>query len=171
MQEAYAKHAQVSGAATWHLIGHLQTNKATRAAEIFDVVQSVDSERVAAALAAHREPHCAPLRVLVEVELTGIAGRAGVPPDGVEALLRAITHVDGLAVEGLMTIAPPVSDPTDAAPYFRRLRELRDQMSDTVVIALPELSMGMSDDFEIAIAEGATMVRVGRAIFGDRLGG
>ena len=168
VQEAYAKHPQVSGTATWHLIGHLQTNKAKRAAEIFDVVHSIDSGRVAGALAANHRPHCGPLRVLIEVELTGIAGRAGVPPDGVESLLRAISHVDGLAVEGLMTIAPPVNDPAGAAPYFRRLRELRDQLADHLMVPLPELSMGMTDDFEVAIGEGATMVRIGRAIFGER---
>ena len=169
VQEAYTKHAQVSGTATWHLIGHLQTNKTKRAAEIFDVVHSVDSDRVAAALAAYREPHRETLRVLVEVELTGIAGRAGVPPDAVESLLRAITHADGLAVEGLMTIAPPVNDPAGAAPYFRRLRELRDQLTDNLILPLPELSMGMTDDFEVAIGEGATMVRIGRAVFGERV--
>ena len=166
VQEASAKRALVGGDAIWHLIGHLQTNKARRAAEIFDVVQSVDSERVASALGAHRVEHDGPLRVLIEVELTGIAGRAGVEYGGVESLLQAISHVGSLSVDGLMTIAPPVSDPHDAAPFFRRLRELRDQLTASLGLALPQLSMGMSDDFEVAIAEGATMVRIGRGIFG-----
>ena len=168
VQEAYAKHAQVGGTATWHLIGHLQTNKAKRAAEIVDVVHSADSERVAASLASHRDPRRGPLRALVEVELTGIPGRTGVAPDAVESLLRAITRMDGLAIEGLMTIAPPVNDPAGAAPYFRRLRELRDQLTDNVMLPLPELSMGMTDDLEVAIGEGATMVRIGRALFDER---
>ena len=168
VQEAYTKHTQVSAGATWHLIGHLQTNKARRAVEIFDVVHSVDSERVAASLAAHRDPLRGPLRALVEVELTGILGRTGVAPDAVESLLRATTRMDGLAIEGLMTIAPPVNDPAGAAPYFRRLRELRDEVADNLMLPLPELSMGMTDDFEVAIGEGATMVRIGRAIFGER---
>ena len=168
VQEAYAKHAQVSGTATWHLIGHLQTNKAKRATEIFDVVQSVDSERIAASLASHRDPRRGPLRALVEVELTGIPGRAGVTPDGVASLLRAITPIEGLVVEGLMTIAPPVGDPADAKPFFARLRSMRDELAHDLGLQLPELSMGMSHDFEAAVEEGATMVRVGSAIFGER---
>lgn len=168
VQEAAAKREAVHADARWHLIGHLQTNKATRAAEIFDVVHSIDSGRVAGALSAHHRPHRGPLRVLIEVELTEIPGRTGMAPDAVESLLRAITRMDGLAIEGLMTIAPPVNDPAGAAPYFRRLRELRDELTDSLMLPLPELSMGMSDDFEVAIGEGATMVRIGRAIFGER---
>lgn len=169
VQEAQAKRAQVAGRAAWHLIGHLQTNKAKRAAELFDVVQSVDNERVARALAAHRTAAAQPLPVFIEVELTGIAARSGVEPERAEALAQAVAQLDALHLSGLMTIAAPVDDPSDAAPYFRRLRELRDRLVQRLGIALPELSMGMSDDFEVAIAEGATIVRVGRAIFGDRV--
>lgn len=169
VQEADAKRGQVSGAATWHLLGHLQTNKAKRAAEVFDVVESVDSERVARALSERRaSAERPPLPVLIEVELTGLATRTGVQPDAVEPLARALAGLDTLRLTGLMTIAPPVPDPADAAPYFRRLREIRDQLPDRLGILLPELSMGMSDDFAVAVAEGATMVRVGRAIFGAR---
>lgn len=168
VQEAQAKRPLLAGRATWHLIGHLQTNKARRAAELFDMVQSVDSERIARALAAHRRAAAPPLPVLIEVELTGIAARSGVPPEAVEALARSIADIDGLRLDGLMTIAAPVSDPGDAAPCFRRLRELRDALVQRLGLALPHVSMGMSDDFEVAIAEGATIVRVGRAIFGER---
>lgn len=168
VQEAHAKRPQIGGGATWHLIGHLQTNKAKRAAELFDVVQSVDSERVAQALAAQRGPAGRPLPVLIEVELTGIAARSGAPPEHVEAVARAVAGLGALRLDGLMTIAAPVGDPADAAPYFRRLRELGDVLRQRLGVPLPELSMGMSDDFEVAIAEGATMVRVGHAIFGER---
>lgn len=169
VQEALAKRGQVSGDPTWHLIGHLQTNKARRAAELFDMVQSIDSPRVATALAVHRAAaHRDALDVLIEVELTGIAGRTGVPPEELDALAGEVASLDALRLTGLMTIAAPVRDPPDAAPCFRRLREIRDGLVQRLGVALPELSMGMSDDFEIAIAEGATMVRVGRALFGAR---
>ena len=172
VQETRAKQPRVAGAADWHLIGHLQTNKAKAAVELFDVVQSVDSERVATALAAHRATTGrAPLPVLIEVELTDIPARTGVRPERAEALARAIAQMRSLQLSGLMTIAAPVADAADAAdaaPCFRRLRELRDRLSQRLSLPLPELSMGMSDDFEVAIAEGATMVRVGSAIFGER---
>ena len=168
VQETESKRAAVGGVARWHLIGHLQTNKAPRAASLFDVVQSVDSPRVVAALAAARDEAHRPLDVLIEVELTGIVTRTGVPAAGVEELAQCILERPALRLRGLMTIAAPVSDPGDAAPYFRRLRTLRDSLAQRLEVTLPELSMGMSDDFEVAIAEGATMVRLGRAVFGDR---
>lgn len=168
VQEAQAKRNDVTVLARWHLIGHLQTNKAKHAAELFDVVQSLDSERVARALAAHRRAAGVPVPVLVEVELTGIPGRTGVQPVDLEAVARAVVQVDALRLTGLMTIAAPVADPADAAPLFQRLRELRDRLAELLALPLTELSMGMSDDFEVAIKEGATMVRLGRAIFGER---
>lgn len=167
VQEAYAKHAEVSGAATWHLIGHLQTNKAKRAAEIFDVVQSVDSERVARALSDHRSASN-PIEALIEVELTGIAGRTGVRQEAVAELASAMAGMEGVRFAGLMTIAPPVADPADATPFLSRLRRMRDELADVLGLPLPELSMGMSHDFEAAVEQGATMVRVGSAIFGER---
>jgi pyridoxal phosphate enzyme (YggS family) len=168
VQEAQAKRALVTEAARWHLIGHLQTNKAQRAARLFDVIQSLDSERVASSLATAAEAAASPLEVLIEVELTGIRGRAGVPSAELEALALDVTGRPGLRLLGLMTIAAPASDPADAAPTFRRLRQLRDGLEQRLALSLPELSMGMSDDFEVAIAEGATMVRLGRAVFGER---
>lgn len=169
VQEAAAKREAVHADARWHLIGHLQTNKAKRAAQLFEVVESVDGMRMAALLAEQRAASGpAPLEILIEVELTGIQTRTGVQEPQVEALAREVSRLGPLRLTGLMTIAPPTADPADAAPYFRRLRDLRDTLSQRLGLPLPELSMGMSDDFEVAIAEGATLVRLGRALFGDR---
>ena len=151
-----------------HLIGHLQTNKAGRAAALFDVVQSVDGERVARALAARRPEAMDDLEVLIEVELTGLAGHTGVVPDGLASLASVVSRMPRLRLRGVMTMAPPVSDPEAARPAFARLRRLRDEAEQRSGVALPELSMGMSDDFEVAVEEGSTLVRVGRAIFGRR---
>ena len=165
VQEAATKHDRVRAAATWHLIGHLQTNKAARASAIFDVVHSVDSERVARALALHRPADRDPLAVLIEVELTGQPSRAGVREDDAETLVRSLLGLPGIHLVGLMTIAPQVTDPEQARPAFVRLRQLRDRVEQASGWPLPELSMGMSEDFEVAVEEGATMVRIGRAIF------
>lgn len=169
VQEAAAKRDAVHLEARWHMLGHLQTNKAKRTAQLFDVVESVDSIRVATALAdGRREIAGEALDVLIEVDLTEITARTGLPEAGLEALARELTRLEALRLIGLMTIAPQADDPGDAAPYFRRLRGLRDELSQLLGLPLPELSMGMSDDFEVAIAEGATLVRLGRAIFGAR---
>ncbi len=170
VQEASDKQQLVKGDARWHLIGHLQTNKAARAARLFDVVHSVDSKRVADALSVNRPPDRDPLIVLLEVELTGIASRFGVAEGDVEGVIEQLVNVPSIHVMGLMTIAPHLEDPEGARPYFARLRRLRDHMEHVTGWALPELSMGMSDDFDIAVEEGATMVRVGRAIFGNPAG-
>ena len=166
-QEARLKHASVPPGLRWHLVGHLQSNKAALAAQLFDTVHSLDSERLALALGSHRDPARAPISALVEVDFTGIAARSGVPPADVAPLLRAVAGQPGLRLAGLMTIAP-FGDPVAARVCFRRLRELRDRLQAQLGLELPELSMGMSDDFEAAIAEGATMVRLGRVLFGAR---
>ena len=168
VQDAESKRTAVTGDAAWHLIGHLQTNKARRAAELFDAVHSVDSERIARALATHRHLERDPLAVLIEVELTGMAARSGVMPDGLDDLARAVVGLPAIHLVGLMTIAPPTPDPETARPYFARLRALRDEVEQICAWPLPELSMGMSDDLEVAVEEGATIIRVGRAIFGPR---
>ena len=160
VQEASIKHAEVGEGARWHLIGHLQRNKAARAVEVFDCVQTVDNAALGAALSRHATAQGRLLRVLIEVRLGGEATKAGVEPDQLPALLDAL-RVPSLVVDGLMTVPPP-GDPESARPHFRALREWRDRLG------LRELSMGMSDDFEVAIEEGVTMVRVGRAIFGAR---
>jgi pyridoxal phosphate enzyme (YggS family) len=169
VQEAAAKFAALpDGGLRWHLIGHLQTNKANRAAALFDVVHSVDSARVAETLSARRPDHLAPLDVLVEVELTGIPGHTGVPPAALEEVARAALAQPRLRLRGLMTMAPPVDDPDGARPTFARLRTLRDDLQQSLGAPLRELSMGMSNDFEAAVGEGATIVRLGRALFGER---
>lgn len=168
VQEASDKQGEVRNTARWHLIGHLQTNKAGRAAALFDFVHSVDSRRIADALSSHRPPGLDPIGVLLELELTGQANRFGVREGDVEGLVQQLVNVPFLHLMGLMTIAPFSEDPEGARATFTRLRHIRDHMEHVTGWALPELSMGMSNDFEVAIEEGATMVRVGRAIFGER---
>lgn len=169
VQEAAAKATALPDQALrWHLIGHLQTNKANRAAPLFDVVHSVDSARVAEVLSDRRPPDVAPLDVLVEAELTGIPAHTGVPPQHLEDVARAVLAQPRLRLRGLMTMAPPVEDPAAARPTFARLRTLRDDLQQRLGAPLPELSMGMSSDYEVAVEEGATVVRLGRALFGER---
>jgi PLP dependent protein len=168
VQEAADKQRQVTNIARWHLVGHLQTNKAARAARLCDVVHSVDSRRVADALSANRPAGRDPMVVLLEVELTGLPTRFGVPEADVESVIHQLVNVPAIHLMGLMTIAPHAEDPEGARPFFTRLRHLRDHMQHVSGWALPELSMGMSDDYEVAVEEGATMVRIGRAIFGSR---
>jgi pyridoxal phosphate enzyme (YggS family) len=160
VQEAIAKRAEITAAVRWHLIGHLQRNKAARAAAHFDVIHTVDSAALGAALARHAAAAGRRLRVLVEVNVGRDPRKRGIDPDALPALLADLGDQE-LAVDGLMTV-PPVGSPEETRGHFRRLRLLRD------AVGLRELSMGMSDDFEVAIEEGATMVRVGRAIFGAR---
>lgn len=143
----------------WHLIGHLQTNKAKTAANLFAIIHSVDSLRLAQALSRRaREP----VPILLEVNVAQEASKFGFAPKDVASAVSEIESLPSLDVRGLMTIAPMTEDPETVRPVFRRLRELHDSLG------LQELSMGMTDDLEVAIEEGATMVRVGRAIFGER---
>ena len=167
VQEAAPKHAALAAMRDirWHMIGHLQSNKARAALEIFHLIQTLDSPRLAAAL--HRIRPAPPMPVLIEVNLGGETSKSGVAPDGIEALIDAVRGK--VEVTGLMTIPPPAANPEAARPYFARLRELRDRLAAACGLALSELSMGMTEDFEVAIEEGATIVRVGRAVFGARL--
>jgi len=160
VQEAVAKRAEVGAGGRWHLIGHLQRNKAARAVETFDCIQTVDSAALGTALARHAAEQQRTIHVLVEVRVGGEATKSGVDPAVLPALLAELRS-PALVVDGLMTVPPP-GDPEAARPHFRTLRALGERAG------LRELSMGMSDDFEVAIEEGATMVRVGRAIFGAR---
>ena len=167
VQEAIAKRAELADLTDirWHLIGHLQTNKAKTAASAFELIHSVDSVRLAEAVArAQPSPR---VHALIEVNLGGEASKTGVAPDGVVAILDAARGK--IEVDGLMTIPPPPARrPEDSRPYFARLREMRDRLATESGYALSELSMGMTDDFEVAIEEGATLVRIGRAVFGER---
>jgi pyridoxal phosphate enzyme (YggS family) len=168
VQEAVAKRPQLPEGVRWHMVGHLQTNKAARAAATFAVIHSVDSVRLAETLAARRPSELGDLEVLLEVELTGLPGHTGFAPDALEGAVAAISGLDGVRLRGLMTMAPPVAESQEARPAFAVLRRLRDELEQRCGQALPELSMGMSDDFEVAVEEGATVVRLGRAIFGER---
>lgn len=168
VQEAVSKREELLDLADirWHLIGHLQSNKAPLAASTFTLIHSVDSARLATALAGARPPNDPRIRALVEVNLGAESSKSGVAPDEVARLLDASR--DKIEIAGLMTIPPPTATPELARPYFAQLREMRDRLAMETGITLSELSMGMSDDFEIAIEEGATIVRVGRAVFGER---
>lgn len=152
--------------ARWHLIGHLQRNKAGKAAQLFDRVHSVDSIDVASTLSRHSVGAGFRLPVLVEVNISGEATKHGVAPEGAAALVEAIAGLPGLALDGLMTVGARVERPEQARRGFEQLRLLRDKLEAQAGRRLPELSMGMSGDFEAAIAEGSTMVRVGTALFG-----
>jgi PLP dependent protein len=158
--------------AEWHMIGHLQTNKATKTAELFRSVDSVDSRKLAEKLDAAARTLGRRLDVLIEINVGGEAAKNGVAPDSrdLEELLIAAPRLDALVFRGVMTVPPFTHDPEGARPYFRKLRELRDTIAARRLpnIAMDELSMGMSHDFEVAIAEGSTCVRVGTAIFGER---
>jgi pyridoxal phosphate enzyme (YggS family) len=169
VQEAVAKKPGVSGA-RWHLIGPLQRNKARAALEVFDVVHTIDRPEIADRLQYLLTEHWPErrLEVLVEVNVGSEPQKAGALPEDAEELVRHVLGCDRLLLRGLMAIPPWGRDPEESRRYFRALRALRDELQQIVGEPLPELSMGMSHDFEVAIAEGATMVRVGTAIFGPR---
>lgn len=154
--------------ATWRLIGHLQSNKARRAVEVFDRIDSVDSASVATRLDTAAAERGKPLPVLIEVHLGGEETKSGVDEAGLAALAKEIGSLAHLQLLGLMTIPPYEDDLERVRPYFRKLRELRDGLSRELGRELPVLSMGMSHDFEVAIEEGGTEIRVGTAIFGER---
>jgi PLP dependent protein len=159
--------------AEWHMIGHLQTNKASRAAQLFRAVDSVDSPKLAEKLDAAARSLGKKLSVLIEINVGGEAAKSGVAPDSreLEELLVAVPRLEALAFRGLMTVPPYTDDPEEARPYFRKLRGLRDAIAGRKLpaVGMDELSMGMSHDFEIAIEEGSTCVRLGTAIFGERI--
>jgi pyridoxal phosphate enzyme (YggS family) len=159
--------------AEWHLIGHLQSNKAGKAAELFDAVDSVDSLRLAERLNAAATAAGKRLSVLIEINIGGEEAKAGLHPSSpeLEEILLAALRLDHLEIRGLMAIPPFFENPEEARPYFRKLRELRDGIAARRLsgVGMSVLSMGMSDDFEVAVEEGSTCVRVGTAIFGTRV--
>ena len=170
VQEARAKIPEMPSGGEWHFIGGLQTNKAKEAVEWFDVVESVDRLELAQELQKRAEAAGKNLRVLVEVNVGEEAAKHGAKPEEAENLLAALNGMSRLEVRGLMAIPPFREDPAEARPFFRRLREIRDRLEQSLGAGLPELSMGMSHDFAVAIAEGATLVRLGTALFGARSG-
>ncbi len=171
VQEWESKTAQLAGLdATWHLIGHLQSNKARRAAHLFHRVDSVDSVSLAQRLDGAAQEEAKRLGVLIEVKLGGEETKSGVAEADLATLVEGIAVLRHLDLLGLMTIPPFFEDAERARPFFAKLCELRDDLSRRMGRPLPVLSMGMSYDFEIAIEEGATEVRVGTALFGERRG-
>jgi len=169
VQEWESKRATLADlSATWHLIGHLQSNKARRAANLFHRADSVDSLALAQKLDAAASAEGKRLQVLIEVHLGGEETKSGIGERDLPALAESIARLPHLEFLGLMTIPPYFDVPEQVRPYFRRLRELRDQTSGHLAQPLDVLSMGMSHDFEIAIEEGATEIRIGTALFGER---
>jgi len=159
--------------AEWHMIGHLQTNKVGKAAELFRAVDSVDSVKLAEKLNAAARNVGKKLSVLIEINIGGEVAKSGATADSpeLEALLQAAARLDALEFHGLMTVPPFTDDPEGSRPYFRKLRELRDaiEFRKLPAVGMHVLSMGMSHDFPIAIEEGSTSVRIGTAIFGERV--
>jgi len=162
VQEAKTKVTEVGRPAAWHLVGHLQTNKVRDALEIFDVIHSLDRLELARELERRATSRGLAVEALLQVNVAGEATKGGFAPDAVGEALEAIAKLPHVHVTGLMAIPPEGERPEDSRPWFRRLRELAERHG------VPRLSMGMSGDFEVAVEEGATMVRVGTAIFGAR---
>jgi pyridoxal phosphate enzyme (YggS family) len=162
VQEARAKIEEIGRPVPWHLVGHLQTNKVREALELFDVVHSVDRIDLARELDRRARARGRPVDVLVQVNVAQEPSKGGWPPEAVETAVEAVAALAGVRLRGLMTIPPAVERPEDARGWFRALRKLAERHG------LADLSMGMSGDFEVAVEEGATMVRVGTAIFGPR---
>lgn len=173
VQEWESKRAHLADLpdANFHLIGHLQSNKANKAASLFHTIDSIDDLNLAQRLDRALQSAALPapkLRVLIEVRIAEEATKSGVAIPDLPALIQQVTKLPSLHLRGLMCIPPFLEDPEQVRPYFRRMRELRDQVSKQLGVDLPVLSMGMSHDFEVAIEEGATEVRVGTALFGQR---
>ena len=177
VQEAVSKYEQVRAYAAakgmslvWHMIGHLQTNKVREAVRLFDLIHSVDSVRLARQIDKEAAGIGKVQDILVEVKTSSEAAKYGFVPEDVAGALKEMASLGHLSIKGLMTVAPAVSDPREARPYFRTLKELLIRINElrTRNDELRILSMGMTDDFEVAVEEGATVVRIGRGIFGDR---
>ena len=165
VQEAQTKVSVCPQHLHWHLIGHLQSNKARLAVGLFRMIHSVDSEKLLRAL---DEYATTPLPILIQVNISGEGSKSGCAPEEAAALVDAANQCAQVEVHGLMTLPPFTPDPEKTRAHFSNLRKLRDQLQETTGTPLPKLSMGMSNDFEIAIEEGATFVRIGTDIFGSR---
>lgn len=168
VQEAKIKIPASPERARWHFIGHLQSNKAREAVSLFEMIESLDSPALAAEVQKQAEKQAKTLRVLVEVNVAGESSKFGWNPERLLEELPLLKGFKRLELQGFMTVAPYSNDPERVRPVFRRLRELRDRCVDVLGLPLPVLSMGMSGDLEVAIQEGATLVRVGTALFGPR---
>jgi pyridoxal phosphate enzyme (YggS family) len=169
VQEAKAKIPACPGRVRWHMVGHLQTNKCRDAVGLFEMVQSVDSLYLAEELNKRADQASKTLPILLEVNAVGEASKFGYRPEQLLVDLGRINALPRLVLHGLMTVPPWVDDPEKARPVFRQIRELKARCEQVLGAPLPHLSMGMTGDFEVAIEEGATMVRVGTALFGERI--
>lgn len=170
IQEAKAKIPLCPGGAQWHMIGHLQTNKARDAVRLFKMVESVDSLRLAEELNQQADNAARYLPILLEANIVGEASKFGYPPETLLRELETLNALPRLEIHGLMTMAPWTPEPEKVRPVFRRLRELKEECEQRLGAPLPQLSMGMSGDFEVAVEEGATLVRIGTALLGERHG-
>lgn len=168
VQEAIAKIPRCPGGLSWHMIGHVQTNKVRQVVQYFDVIHSIDSLRLLEAVNQAAEQAGRTLKVMLEVNVSGESVKFGLKPEETPAVLEASNRLMNIELTGLMTMPPMTALVEGARPHFRRLRELRDEWRAATGIPLDELSMGMSNDFEVAIEEGATWIRVGTDIFGVR---
>jgi pyridoxal phosphate enzyme (YggS family) len=168
VQEAKAKIPLCSNRLRWHMIGHLQSNKCRDAVELFAMIQSVDSLHLAEEINRRADQAAKTMPVLIEVNVAGEASKFGYRPEQLLAELPQLNALKRLEIQGLMTVPPLAPEPETVRPLFRQMRELKAQCEQKLGIPLPHLSMGMSDDFEVAIEEGATLVRIGTALFGPR---
>lgn len=168
VQEAKAKIPLSPGRARWHFIGHLQSNKARDAVDLFEMIQSVDSLNLAHEISKRCEQAAKEISILLEVNVAGESSKFGYKPDQLLAELKELNSLPRITVQGLMTVPPFATEPEKSRPHFQRLREIKSQCEQILGAPLPHLSMGMSGDFEVAIEEGATIVRVGTALFGPR---
>ncbi len=170
VQEAKRKIEKLGKEREWHLIGPLQTNKAKYAVHLFDMIHSLDRRELALELDRRAGAAGRIIRVLIETNVSGEKTKSGVPLDDTIDLVSAVAPLENLSIQGLMTMPPWFDDPEDARPYFRTLRELRDRIAAEAIprVEMRELSMGMTGDYTVAIEEGATIVRIGRGIFGER---
>ncbi len=168
VQEGRAKIGQCPGRLQWHLIGHLQSNKSRDAVNLFGMIQSVDSLALAREINKWAEKAARTMPVLLEVNVAGESSKFGYAPEEVLGELKEVNALPRIEVHGLMTVAPFAPDPEKVRPVFRKLRELKGQCEELLGAPLAQLSMGMSGDFEVAVEEGATMIRLGSAILGAR---
>jgi pyridoxal phosphate enzyme (YggS family) len=168
VQEAKAKIPLCPGRLSWHMIGHLQSNKCRDTVELFEMIQSVDSLPLAEELNKRAEQAAKRMPILLEVNIAGEASKVGYPPERLLGDLQQINALPRLAIHGLMCVPPWTAEPEKARPLFRRLRELKTDCEEILGASLAQLSMGMSGDFEIAIEEGSTIIRIGTALFGPR---
>lgn len=165
MQDAMAKYRAIGGRAIWHLIGHLQTNKVKDAVRVFSLIHSVDSLRLAEIIDREAKKVNKIQDILIQVNTSGEESKFGISTNEVRPFFEKAVLYPNINISGLMTMAPEVDDPEKARPYFRKLRELRDELNAILNTRYAILSMGMTNDFEVAIEEGSTIVRIGRAIF------